>query len=297
MPTRLIASARVAHVSACFFVVSGLAFLGGIAMQRRSVGNWEANVDLRNNTQLAGLWEGRRAGMPGFLVGDAFEMLGWLLFLPPVHGLGTVLGGSQRSGTGILSACFVVAAVVNIVDFMFQAGSTTVATYWAPFFAAHDTGAFNDDLSLVPYMTPLQTLELNYRMTRSRALWLTALDHLLMTIGFATAFSLASLDNQQPLSKAWRVFTALAAFLTFIGFASGIGRAVEFGDPELDFPLRFASGAYFLVVNTLIVPVWLVLTGCQLSANDGKDYGLYAVRGAERNVEMSSPSLPGPGFA
>ena len=35
----------------------------------------------------------------------------------------------------------------------------------------------------------------------------------------------------------------------------------------------------FLIVVCVLLPVWLVWLGCQLSANDGKEYAMYAVGG------------------
>ena len=142
-------------------------------------------------------------------------------------------------------------------------------------------------------------MEMMYRISRSRSLWLAALDHILLTIGFIVMAWLAARDPEKPFSFNWRFFTNFFAFLTFIGFCTGVGRAIEFGDPTLGFPLRYANGVYFLVVNSVIVPVWLIWTGIILGKSDGKDfYASYASAGRAQtgSVEMSSATQGG-GYA
>ena len=51
--------------------------------------------------------------------------------VPVAQATATILGGPTRSATGLFSACFVITAIVNIVEFTFNAGSVTVTDSWS----------------------------------------------------------------------------------------------------------------------------------------------------------------------
>lgn len=311
MPTSLKAGAYLAYAAACCFALSGLCFLAGLGEERIIMGVNDQQVDVNNHTQMVKLWEARRAGRPGYLAGDFFEVMGWLFVIPPVQATATMLGGAQRSATGLFTYTFISTALINIVDFTFNAGAVTVTDSWSiplsakptgvnwhpwredPLWHDHDdehehgenctaactaagddesgdclthehmaearcaacvachdhdgdgvhdhlhsehddalvehahmepakpehTLGASDDLDLIPWFSPLQSLELTYRMARSRGLWLQALDQLLLTIGLSCGAFLVS--GTRALSPALRNATVLFVIFTFAGFCAG----------------------------------------------------------------------------
>tara|TARA_B110001452_G_scaffold174438_1_gene146207 strand:- start:2408 stop:3634 length:1227 start_codon:yes stop_codon:yes gene_type:complete len=380
-PTSLKAGAYLSYAAACCFALSGLCFLAGLGEERVIMGINDAHVDVNNHTQMVKLWEARRAGRPGYLAGDFFEVMGWLFVIPPVQATATMLGGAQRSATGLFTYSFIATAMINIVDFTFNAGAVTVTDSWSiplsekptgvnwhpwrqdPLWHDHDdehllpgvvhdetdcdaactvagdesdgaggdesgdclthehmaefrcaacvachdhdgdgvhdhlhsehddvldamsslvehahmepikpehTLGASDDLDLVPWFTPLQSLELTYRMARSRGLWLQALDMLLLTIGLMCCAFLVS--GTRALSPAWRNATILFVAFTAAGFFAGLAKAVEFGDSKEGI-LRPISGLYFLFVTAVLLPSWLVWLGREMAGNDGKEFG------------------------
>ena len=61
--------------------------------------------------------------------------------------------------------------------------------------------------------------------------------------------------------------------------------------PDVKFGvLRPVSGVYFLSVFSVYLPVWLTWLGCQLRANDGKDYGLSTLGSHQSGVQVTSSS-------
>jgi len=297
MPTSLKAAAVFAYVGAACFTLGGLSFLSGLAAER-SVVTWESQLNLNNYTQIKALWAGRRLGRAGFLSADMFELLGWLFILPPINAAAVVLGGSQRSATFAFTACFIVAAVSNIVDFIFMAGATSVSDGFSMYFEKLPSGVpegqDQDNLLLVPWASPLQMLELTYRMARSRTLWISALDNLLLTIAFSTVAFLAGDVRHRALSRWWVRFTVLCVVFAFIGTVVGAARAIEFGEVNMSF-LRPINGIYFLSVVSVLLPLWLIWLGIQLQASHGKDFSPYVVRleddansPRQRGVEMTS---------
>ena len=239
-------------------------------------------LDVNSFESLTGLWEGRRAGHGAFLAADGFECIAWLLLIPPVQGLAIMLGGARRSGTSLFTACFTLAAVVSIVDFLSMAGTITVANSFSTFLA-------NSSL------TEMQNLELVFRMARSRTLWLASLDYLFLTIGLVSVAYLSVLHREHGLKRSWVVCTCVLSALTFIGFIAAVSRAIEYGT-LMGVVLRRINGLYFVMVLSLFLPLWLTWLGTQLEANDGKEFGFSQFGGAPRakveaGAEMVRPEV------
>ncbi len=159
-----------------------------------------------------------------------------------------------------------------------QAGATTVTDRFSIWLTDNDLDA--DELKAydvdgdgdLETFSPLHSLELVYRVSRSRSIWLSALDHLLLTIGFGTCAFLQR-GTGRTFSPKWGCLTVLCAIFAFGGAVAGIGRGMEFADWRL---LRPISGIYFLSVTSVLLPIWLFWLAHQLGNLDGADYSVYA---------------------
>ena len=239
----------------------GLFILGGFSAEHQINSQLES-IDYGNRTQLAALWKGRVAGQPYFLAGEACWAFGWLLLITPIQALASLLGGDQRSGTMLLRICFFAPAMVNIVDFTFQAGTLSVTDTLSKFI----TGDPNYDPNApmpVGLLTPLQTLELTYRVARSRSLWLSALVDACVTVGFAATAFLSFDKRHTSLCGCFKALTYVNILVAFGGFVSGVARGVEFGS-AIGGKLRPINGVWFLSLLSLLLPAWLVALGHQV---------------------------------
>mmetsp|Transcript_35472 Transcript_35472/g.84844 ORF Transcript_35472/g.84844 Transcript_35472/m.84844 type:complete len:313 (+) Transcript_35472:2-940(+) len=103
---------------------------------------------------------------------------------------------------------------------------------------------------------PLQALELDYLVARSRTLWLFALDELLLAAGWGTAAYLAYTSSQ--LSSRWGHLSVLGSFIAVLGFIFAIVRM---------FKWRPFAQVYLVttaLVDFLILPVWILWLAAQL---------------------------------
>lgn len=103
---------------------------------------------------------------------------------------------------------------------------------------------------------PLQALELDYLVARSRTLWLFALDELLLAAGWSTAAYLAYSSAQ--LSSRWGHLSIFGACVAVIGFIFAIARMLMWRP--------FAQIYLFTtaLVDFLILPVWILWLAAQL---------------------------------
>ncbi len=258
--------------AAVFMLAGGLSTLGGVSRESIILGQGthkdsfvrERDIRLSNSTELAILWEGRRAGRPYYIAGDALDTVGWLFIIPTVQSLATIFGGDTNSATKLFAACFVAPAIVSIVDFTVRAGTSSVTDRFSLFIVNHPK--YDPNAPWIQALTPLQSLELTYRVARGRSFWLAALDDFFVTIGFITATFLAYTSHDVELNSCWKALTILNIPIAFAGCVTAIVRGSEF-EPALLQPL---SGIWFLTFSSLILPVWLIATSTVLKANDGR---------------------------
>lgn len=121
--------------------------------------------------------------------------------------------------------------------------------------------------------SPLQALELDYLVARSRTLWLFALDELLLAAGWGTAAYLAYTSSQ--LSSRWGHLSVVGAVVSVFGFLFAIARM---------FAWRPWSQVYLataVLVDFLILPVWILWLALQLRTLSAQG-GQYAA-----SVEMA----------
>jgi len=103
---------------------------------------------------------------------------------------------------------------------------------------------------------PLQALELDYLVGRSRTLWLFALDELLLASGWGTAAYLAYTSTQ--LSSRWGHLSVFGACASVLGFLFAIVRMFAWR-PFAQIYLVTAA-----LVDFLILPVWILWLAAQL---------------------------------
>ena len=156
-----------------------------------------------------------------------------------------------------------------------------------------------DDLSNLPYLSPLQNLELVYRISKAREYWLATLDHLFLTIGLLSIAFLGFTTREHGLSRPWLMGTVLLSVFTFCGFWVTLARAFEFGE-RVERVLRPAMVIYVAVTIGLFLPLWVAWLGWQLAINNGKEYGFSTFPRAKIDVptdssmtEMSEPPAKG----
>jgi hypothetical protein len=262
---KTLCAANMAWISAAMMLLGGVCTLSGILTEaevtQRGLGKIEV-LDYGNHTELSNLWEGRRAARPYLLFGDFLWAFGWLLLITPIHTLALLLGGEQRSGTTALRMCFLAPAMLSIVDFTFQAGTTSVSD------RVSESPIFQTSLSAVGALTPLQSLELTYRIARARSMWLSALSDGCVCMGFAAAAFLAHDRRHADFSMGWKVLTIVNMLVAFGGTLSGIVRGADFG--ELRDLAKPVNGLWFLSLLSLFLPAWLAYLGQQLKDKDGE---------------------------
>jgi len=103
---------------------------------------------------------------------------------------------------------------------------------------------------------PLQALELDFLVARSRTLWLFALDELLLAAGWGTAAYLAYTSSQ--LSSRWGHLSVFGACIAVLGFIFAIVRMFKWR-PFAQVYLVTAA-----LVDFLILPVWILWLAAQL---------------------------------
>ena len=164
------------------------------------------------------------------------------------------------------------------------AGVTDAFSKWITSDPAYDPNA-----PWIQALTPLQSLELTYRVARSRSMWLSALDELCVTLGFGMAAFLAHDGRHVTMSGFWKGLTYLNLVVAFGGFCSALARGLDFGDPNL---MRPITGLWFLSLISLFLPVWLVSLGKHLRTKDGEVYNTNAAGPPGRvTLEMSASNI------
>ena len=289
--TSFLCAARLAYLSALAIFIGTLCYFGGLGVEMSKTPD---GFNPNSQSSLVQIWKARREARGFYMAADIFIIMGWLMLIPPVSSLCVMLGGTARSATSLIYGCFVLAAIASIVDFLFMAGTITVTDSYSTFMS--NTSLIpSDDLSGVPYLSPLQNLELVYRVSRARGYWLATLDHLFLTIGLVAIAFLGRTTREHGLSGQFIFGTILLSVFTFCGFWVTLARAFEYGE-RVERVLRPAVKIYVSVSLGLFLPLWLTWLGCQLASNTGKEYGFSTFPRAKIDVpndcsmtEMSEP--------
>ena len=139
---------------------------------------------------------------------------------------------------------------------------------------------------------PLQALEISYLVGQSRATWIFAMDEFLMCVGCAVTawltLSSARGFSANPLSKKWAGLTALLSFVTLISFLLNATRRLAW------FKLSIAAGLGMAVIYMVLLPIWLIWLGMQLSERSEAVTYMGGTGDMDANVNMASKSAAGP---
>lgn len=159
-----------------------------------------------NTTLLRRIWKDRISARGVLLAGDFFGCMGWFALIPPIQGLALVVGGDTTSTTRIMTASIVLAATIAVVEICFEAGTTSASDWVATWPSMTGEDGFDaagrhhppDEVgySEAGHFSPLQALEISYVLSHARAVWLLAMDDLLLAIGLSTSACLAFSSRQ-----------------------------------------------------------------------------------------------------
>ena len=261
MPVRdMRAAGNTAFLGALFFVVSAMLRLDAYAVQHNArsniVGGYEAYTNLTVPV-LQQIWAARHAAQTPTLFSELFGALAWFCIMSPVASLMDLLGGEARSGTRLVSNAFNAAAVMSMIDLVFQAGAKSAADWamsWPPMSDTHhlQDGGFG----------PLQAMEIVWVMIEARQVWWIAMDELLLAVGWGTAAFLICTQRgyDQPVPKGLGCLAIFGAVTACVGFGFEIARI-----------FNWVLMMYFALVTAVFVyllflPAWLVWLGVILRA-------------------------------
>jgi len=276
-----------AFVGSALFMFSALLTIDGYAIERKAADNAPGGFNSwreLNVTHLQSRWRGRRDAKGAFLLADVSGAVAWVSLIGPVSAATQLMGGfNGRSANRVVVACFNTAALVTILDFVFQAGTVSLVDWVSTWPVMQGAGGGDGDF------TALQTLEIAWLVASARTVWLFALDELLLTIGWATVAFLVYTSRghgAQPLSRNWAHLSVLGAIIAFIGFACAVARQVEW------MTMDYAATVANVLVYLLLLPIWLGWLGQQLRARS--EILTYASSGAAGADDFAAQPSPQP---
>lgn len=283
------AAANFAFAGAICFVVSSLLYIDAFAVltttRSTAPGGFQGYQQL-NTTNLQAIWEGRRSSQGAFLFAELFGALGWFSLMPPVASMTAQLGGTTRSANSIVVSSFNGVAMITLIDITFQAGTISLVDWMSSWDIiadsseahAHDGG-----------FGAIQSLEISFRVSESRTVWLFAMDEILLTVGWLTTAFLVYTTRgaEQPLSKNFAHLSVCGALVAFIGFFLHVARYFSWR------ALSVAAALTGALVYLVLLPAWLVWLGVQL--RNRSEAVTYMQSNGVGDVEMaSSPPADGP---
>lgn len=246
---------------------------------------------------LAHRWDARANAKSSYMTGTWLYAGGWYSALPAVDCLARALGGGSHSSSSMLRGSFQVAALLTIIEFTSEAGTSQMAnwiTTWPaikgdPCIHPPASGALAEQCSAINTFGPLQTLELAYQLVHSRTLWLFALDRICLLVALsATAYMIyAEKAGTRSVSILFAHLSVLVAIICIAAFFIEIGRYVDFKDA--------AAGLVFshVAVDMILLPAWLLFLSCQLRTSSAiawaaNNIAYSGAQGRERDMSSSS---------
>ena len=285
-------AAWCAGVSAVLLWISGLFYVRGYYTEfgSRDIQS-KSHMSLYQSLDPATLtliWAARRDARHWYLVGEMIGAFAWFLISIPVGSMCALLGGATRSSTRIVSTCFSAVAYLTLIEMTFQAGTVGMTDWLSTWPIMMNATARSGDGDI----GPLQALEISYLVGQSRTTWIFAMDEFLMCVGCAVTawltLSSARGFSANPLSKKWAGLTALLSFVTLISFLLNATRRLAW------FKLSIAAGLGMAVIYMVLLPIWLIWLGMQLSERSEAVTYMGGTGDMDANVNMASKSAAGP---
>ena len=271
-------AAWLAKVSAACFVLSTL--LLWVAVSIRQDHRIEGTLHLYEQLDahlLTVIWEGRRSAQASALFGAFLLCLAWVFALPAVESFAHAMGGQTRSATGALTSAWKVAATLTVVEFVSEAGAAGTADWMSSWeLLRNDVNHTHDG-----GFGAIQALEISYRLTHSRTVWLFAMDRLLLAIGFVTAAGLTYSSATGQFSRGWAHLAMFGAAFCIIGFGLDVARFASW------VTFKLAAQAFTAILDAIILPIWLVWLANMLIVIDLQG-GAYQVdgNGMPKEIQM-----------
>lgn len=287
-PTGSGASTTLAYVSAFSFVLAAILLFAAqmTVSSAMPAHSWQRYLELDSSVLLK-MWEGRRAAQLTAVFGAVFMCVAWFTAIPAVDSFANAMGGPIRSATGVVTAAWKLAAALSVVEFTAEAGAVSTADWMStwPVFSdpnhTHDGG-----------FGALQALEISFRLTHSRTLWLYAVDRLLLATGFAAASFLVYTSHEGLFSRRWAHLGVLGTLWCIIGFAMDVARFWSWRS--------FATAAswFTYLLDGFILPAWLIWLALSLKkvrlaggAYSGGVSGLPGVKAHEVAMASVDPAV------
>jgi len=209
---------------------------------------------------IARRWDARRAAKPLFVVGDLVTAAAWALAIPAVASYSQILGGADRSASGVLLWAFVVGGLLSATEFMSEAGTATVADWMSdwPMLKALPPSLALSSHGLQQGLSPLQSFEVSFLLSQSGIFWLFAMDNLILAAGLAAAAYLSFTGQRGWLGHAR--LSAVAALAATAGFGIEVARISSFWIGT--------SGHTVMrvILYGVMLPVWLMWLSSLLRA-------------------------------
>jgi hypothetical protein len=212
-------------------------------------------------TCMQEFWKEQQATFGVALTFDLLEALGALIVIPVILVLGEMFG-SYYTESKFMSAAFIFAFAVNVVELCVRAGergTTDFLTTWG-------LGT-----------TELQSVTLTYIQVRGMFSWLFALDELVLGIGLICAATLGFRTSKLPRWHSWLgVVTGVLAVVNFLLELARLGSWFTFS---------VIAGISMSVVGFILLPIWLITVGCYLQ--------VYAPQDSRSDPLMGTDEAPG----
>ena len=209
-----------------------------------------------SDAQISLRWSRRRDAQPYMLMGHVVSISGWFLALPAVSSFAQILGGPERSASGLLQLSFLTAAILTVVEFTSDAGTAAASDWmstWPLLSRQASDGGDGDDDSI----SALQSLEVSYIMSHSRTLWLFAVKGIMLAAALlASAFLICASSHlgayAGPARKGHAAVSVLAALVCVIDFSFAVSRYWQWRE------FNNAAIVCTLLIEAILLPVWLL---------------------------------------
>ena len=241
---------KMSKVAAILFIVGGILSIIVHVIEKTSHEKYSYKDYIKlDSALLYDIWKTRREYLGWELIVDLVELIAWFTVSIPVSLFAERFGRHDSKGK-VLQAIFIIIAMFETMDMTMTAGSVSTADWiasWPPLANKETVSNHTNDGGF----GAIQSLEISYRMSQSRRVWLNAIDSLFLCCGF---YIMGKLIKHHAV---YLNNTRLGIYCLFLSIVT----MVEF----LISGLRYANWRVFmileiiiqLVIRLILFPIWL----------------------------------------
>lgn len=253
-------AARLAMLAAVLLFVGGVTLTAERFSVRANSGHSFADYRAMNTTVLHDLWRERAHVRSLTVVATLLDSIGWMCAFPALLAVSRIAQSHPSTAAAVMLPAFALSILLTTMSLLFSAGTLSLGdwvTTWQPF---KDQYACSDchDGGWGAY----QSLEISYMMSLGQAVWIDTFDQLALALALG-ASAIVGLRNPTLRAALHPRHGRLGCAASGLALLAGFSGVLRLASWRVFMIIEFLSNGF---LQLIVLPVWLVVLGCQLSS-------------------------------